>query len=551
MSDAVSASAGNGLTLSFDADARAVIARNAPADDAAPITEDWLHEQLAARGWGALRPLPDAIAVLLASYHKGSAVEALRIAEMADGSFEVTLSEDAMQAVLTLKPPCGGEAVSSDTIMQHLAEMGILSGVDQAALADAVIAESAEGVVVARGREPAHGKDGSLERLLPEARNRAPKVSETGQVDYRDLGDILVVHPGEALMRRHPPTTGVPGRTLIGAILPAREGKAVMFGGNLPGTAMSADDPDLLTAAITGQPVEVRGGMMVEPVLVIEAVTMASGNIKFDGSVVIRGDVSAGMHVEASGDIEVGGVVELSALDAGGSIVVRGGIIGGLGRKDSAVLSVRAQVNVEVGYAQNARVEAGDCIVIDDTAVQCELIAANHILVGRKKRGCLIGGRHQATLSVTAKEVGSAQRVATVFDIGINPATHKRMLELAKNHDAKEAQLAEVGKLLTLAQLQPGKLPPAMVEKAQQTATALGNAIVELREQSEAMNHQVGLAMGARVIATQKLHEGVQVHMGERHFKVPSEFEACAIGLDRKGNLGLLAIDEDEGDPSV
>lgn len=551
MSETTPGTAGSGLSLCFDAEARAVIARNAPTADARPITEEWLHEQLRTRGWGDLQPLPAAITVLLASYHKGAAVEALRIAEAVDAGFSITLSDDQMQALLTLTPARGGSEVSADDVLQHLAEMGILSGIDQAALSEAVIAGVAEGVVVACGREPEHGVDGHLERLLPDTRTRAPRANESGQIDYRDLGDILVVHPGDVLMRRHPPTTGVPGRSLTGAVLPAREGKAVMFGGNLPGTEMNADDPDLLCAAITGQPVEVRGGMMVEPVLVIEAVTMSSGNIKFDGSVVIRGDVAATLHVEASGDIEVAGVVELATLEAGGSIVVRGGIIGGIGRKDGQNPPVRAAVNVEVGYAQNAHIEAGDCIVIDDTAVQCELIAANHILVGRKKRGCLIGGRHQATLSVTAKEVGSAQRIATVFDIGINPATHKRMLELAKSRDAKEGQLAEVGKLLTLAQLQPGKLPPAMVDKARQTAAALGSAIAELGEQCEAMNRQVALSMGARVIATQKLYEGVEVHLGERRFRVPSEFETCAIGLDRKGNLGLLAVDEDENDPSV
>ena len=45
--------------------------------------------------------------------------------------------------------------------------------------------------------------------------------------------------------------------------------------------------------------------------------------------------------------------------------------------------------------------------------------------------------------------------------------------------------------------------------------------------------------------------EAVEVRLGERRFRVPSEFAACAVGLDRKGNLGLLAVDEEEGDPSV
>jgi len=287
--------------------------------------------------------------------------------------------------------------------------------------------------------------------------------------------------------------------------------------------------------------------MIVEPVLVIESVSMESGNIRFEGSVKIKGDVASGMTVSATGDIEVGGVAELATLDAGGSVLVRGGIIGALGRKDgksSGAPITRAAVSVEAGYAQNAHIEAGDCIVIEDAAIQCELIAANHIVVGRKKRGCLIGGRHQATLSLTAKEVGSPQRLATQIELGINPAMHRQMLELAKNRDAKETQLLEVSKLLALARQHPGRLPPATVEKARQTAAAIAAAIADLREQYEEINRKVALSLGARVIATQKLYESVEVHLAGHHFRVPREYEACAVGLDREGRLGLLALDE-------
>ncbi|GAA5175094.1 FapA family protein [Niveibacterium umoris] len=548
MDDASASQQGLGLTLSFDETARAVLARNSATAGAAPIDEGWLRAALAEHGWGELRVLPDAVAELLTRYHAGQAFEALRVAEAVDASLSVTLSDDHMLAQLTLVPAEGGTPVSSESVLARLNELGVQHGVDHAVLAEALAAGQAENLIVARGRAPEDGKDGALEPCQSQARSRSPRVSENGQVDYRDLGDIVVVHPGDALMRRVAPTAGTPGRTLTGDTLAAQAGKAVMFGMDLPGTRLSADDPDLLVAAITGQPVMRPDGMSVEPVLAIESVDMASGNIRFEGSVKIKGDVGAGMSVTATGDIEVGGVVELATLEAGGSVAVRGGIIGGLGRKDgkrSGAPCVRAAVNVEAGYAQNAHIEAGDCIVIEDTAVQCELIAANHIVVGRKHRGCLIGGHHQATLSLTAKEVGSPQRIATVIEIGVNPAMHRQMLELAKARDAKETQLLDVSKLLALARQQPGRLPEATVDKARQTAAAIAAAIADLREQFEELNRKVGLAMGARVIATTKLHEAVEVRLGERHFRVPREYEACAIGLDRDGTLGLLAVDEE------
>lgn len=547
MGDVSAEQGSSALGLRFDEARRAVLADFAPGENAVPLTEDALRAALAAQGWSAYRVLPEALSALLAASQSGVAVEGLCIAEAVDASFSVALSEDQMLARLTLIPAEGGAPVLAEAVLAALTELGVQSGVDQAALAEALAAGTADGVVIARGLPPEHGDDGRLEPCQAQPRTRSPKVSESGQVDYRDLGDLLVVHPGDALMQRIPPTAGTPGRTLTGAILPAQAGKAVVFGADLPGTKLSADDPDLLVAAITGQPVSRHDGMAVEPVLVIESVSMTSGNIRFEGSVKIKGDVESGMTVSATGDIEVGGVAELATLEAGGNVVVRGGIIGALGRKDGksgGAPVTRAAVSVEAGYAQNAHIEAGDCIVIDDAAIQCELIAANHIVVGRKKHGCLIGGRHQATLSLTAKEVGSPQRLTTVIELGINPAMHRQMLELTKQRDAKETQLLEVSKLLALARQQPGRLPEATVERARHTAAAIAAAIADLRDQHEEINRKVALSLGARVIATQKIYESVEVHLAGHQFRVPREYEACAVGLDREGRLGLLALDE-------
>src|SRR5690606_5702443 len=114
--------------------------------------------------------------------------------------------------------------------------------------------------------------------------------------------------PGDALMIRHHATEGTAGTTLCGDPVPASAGEDVSYASNLTGVAFAPDNPDMLVAAIVGQPVQVAGGMIVEPVYSVDAVSMASGNIHFDGSVKIRGDVSAGMRVQAAGDIEIGGV---------------------------------------------------------------------------------------------------------------------------------------------------------------------------------------------------------------------------------------------------
>ncbi len=55
------------------------------------------------------------------------------------------------------------------------------------------------------------------------------------------------------------------------------------------------------------------------------------------------------------------------------------------------------------GYTQNVRIKSGDTIEIRDTAIQCGFSAVNRIVVRSKGRGSIVGGHHQATLSVRAK----------------------------------------------------------------------------------------------------------------------------------------------------
>ena len=462
-----------------------------------------------------------------------------------DGQCRISLTADGLSASLHIVPPQnGGTPVTRDDVLKALAENGIGEGVLDEAVEAAVAAGAVDGVTVARGRLPIDGDDGRIVPVLPEARSRVPRLDKAGHIDYRDLGEIPMVHAGDPLLRREPPTSGIPGRTLLGEVLPAKAGKDVVFAPNLAGTSFPPDDANLLIAAIAGQPVTVRGGMIVEPVYKVDAVSMSSGNIDFDGSVVVRGDVAAGMTIRATGDIEVGGVVEMASLEAGGNIVIKGGALGSLGRQAGGEEATRRCGQCfTAAYVQQARVEAGDSIFIDDMAMQSELMAINHIRVGNRKRGHIVGGSAHATLSITAKVIGAPTRVKTHLEIGVNPLMHKQLLEMAKQRDARENQLLEVGKLLTLAQQHPGRIGADHVARARATAAALSTAIAELREEHNLLMTKIELSQQARVIAEQAIYEGVEVVMGNLRYMLAGEHSACAIGMIQS-SLGRITLDD-------
>ena len=137
-----------------------------------------------------------------------------QIGERRDGACAVRVDPDKMRAQLTLDRPCGGVAVTESQIRERLKDAGVLAGIIDEAIAEALALGSATDVVVARGVAAVAGVDSAFVNLVPAQQARRPHADEHGVTDYRDLGRIAVVEPGDALMRRTLATPGIDGYDL-------------------------------------------------------------------------------------------------------------------------------------------------------------------------------------------------------------------------------------------------------------------------------------------------------------------------------------------------
>lgn len=542
--------AGPDLRLLFDESSRTLSASLAPDPRFPRIDASWLRNRLAAADYADLQIRPEPIKQLIARYNAGEAVPPIEIAHCVDASLQILISLDGLSARLTLIPAKGGEPATKADVLAEIQGKGIVEGVLVDDINHAIAEGKADDLVIARGREPVPGEDGRLESLLPETRERVPSVNASGRTDYRDLGEVQVVRTGDALMRRHPPTRGTEGLSVLGRPIPAKPGRDARFAAGLRGVAPSADDPDLLVAATNGQPLRVKGGIMVEPIYTVDAVNMATGDIHFDGTVRVRNDVQAGMTISATGDIEVGGTVEPATLEAGGNIVVKGGVMGSLGSKSSSTESsthaIRCGGSFSAGYAQQARIHAGDSIFIDDMAMQCQLDAANHIRIGNHRRGHIIGGLTRACLSVHARVIGAPNRIRTEIAIGSDPALAQAVQEKAATRDAKENKLLEIGKLLTVADRNPGKVSADIITRAEDAAAALSAEIEGLRLEEEDLRQRLLLAQQARVNAENTVYEGCIFTLGEHTLRIRQDRGATTVRL-AEHTLGVFALEDDSG----
>ncbi len=488
-----------------------------------------LHAWLGVQGYGACALDDAAIANAVNECNTRPSPFVVLVGHKRDAQLEVVIAPDDMSATLRATPPQGGRTATVEDALAALAQAGVVFGIDHDSLLQVCVPDNTAAVTVAYGQAPQNGKDACFTELTPQTANRAPKVDDQGLIDYREHGGVAVVEPGALLMRRTPPTPGIAGQTVSGRLLEPRPGRDVPFAAGLGGASMAESDPNLLQAAITGQPVLVPCGVSVEPVLRVAEVSLASGNIYFDGTVQIDGEVAHGMKIQASGDIVVKGTVDGGQLQAGGNIEVSGGVIG--------QSRCQAGGSVSARFAENSTLHAGTVIALSDQALGCDLQALNQILVGTKapQRGRLVGGSAKAMMLLRVPQLGSSNGAVTRVMVGTNPELDQKYQALQlriTQEKTNEDNLEKLVKHLTAT----GD-PKGMLERAKgawrQAIQVWGKS---LAEQSE-LEKELALTQDARVEVSAGTSGLVELAFGKHRFNLPKSFDAGSFSTDSDAKL--------------
>lgn len=529
-----------GLGFRLNDEGRKLIGWCDPAGDRPALTNSICKESIEAAGFSQLFISEMALIEFVNRYTSATKPFEMEIGEVRDGAFAVSVDPDNMAAYLTVVPPYGGKPVTKAQILDTLNQRGVIYGVLTGNIEAVIEYNITEKTLIAEGLEPIKGQDGYVQSMLPQIKDRTPRVNDDGKVDYRDLGEIFTVQANQSLMKIVPPTPGEPGYNVLGKLIPPTPGKAVQWGGNLSGTNPNPENPNELLAAISGQPVLVPNGVIVEPTYEVQEVSVATGNVNFDGTVRIHGDVYAGMTVKSSADIYIDGMVETAILRANGDIVIKGGIIGhGDASKSSgmnAPVDVSCGGNISARFIQNARVEAGDSIFVDDVVVLSSLIARNSVIVGKEgsSKGKLVGGITRAGQLIRTSELGAPSNVLTKVEVGVDPSLQREMAKINHDMNQKLKELDDVQKILHLLRANPERAKPGLKEKAEKTFEALKNIIAQLTEDKNQLQQRYEVSLDAQVKAARQVYGGAEITIGGKVYTVGEERRGCTFYL--KGN---------------
>jgi len=479
------------------------------------IDEDWIFSKLKDEGLDKYQIIDQNINHLIsivnnAEYGSGK----IQLAEARDAEVIIEVKDD-LSAYMTIRPAQGGEDVTLAMVKKALAENAIRHGFMLDTIRVAIVSGEAENVLIAKGEPAVDGNDASFNCLLPEIKIRTPRIAITGSVDYRNLGEVTIVERGEPLMRRIPATIGEASKNIFGKVLEPIPGVDTPYSKDLKGVATSEKDPELLIASESGQPVIVDAGISIESTMSIDKVDLSTGNIVFEGTVIVVGDVASGMKIQADGDITVKGMVENAELEAGGDIMIHGAVIGRNEKQNSenenAALTAKGSITAK--FTENARLKAKDNIYIQDWVVKSDLDAVNEIVVGNDstRNGQIIGGSVTSGILVKAMMVGSSAGVKTKIEVGKESDVKQEMDALSSQCFKQEQALKVLHKTIAALKNNPTKHGQEMLDEANSSYNAVENSIKTLRKKQKQLKLQRKRTKNAKVVIDKMVYSGSTV----------------------------------------
>lgn len=426
-------------------------------------------------------------------------------AEGTPPGIEVLVSESGLFAKLCLAKPKEDEegqmppAVTASLLQEALQAAGVTAGVDKIALAR-LEAQPVydEDVLVAKGTPAKNGVDGKLIYHFETEQDLSPKVDAQGNVDYKNLQYAQNVAEGDLLCEIVLPTADIPGVTVRGEAIPAKNGATVPVP-NGKNTVLSGDGTKI-TAGCDGQVTLKNNKISISKMLLLENVDASTGNILFVGSVSVSGDVRGGFTIRVGGDIKVSGIVENATLVAGGNIALNKGINHG---------SATAGGSLRARFIESATVNA-DGDVFADVLLNSTVTAKGNVKLSGS-HSCIIGGRCSADNRIDCKEIGNDANIPTEIAL----TGQSRMQEERDKKAELRTQYPEaVGRVTDiLLKLDRASLPDNVKQNAIARAAYLKlrfeQALTEVTAEVEELDKQLRRQSNGLIIVRSTLYPNV------------------------------------------
>ena len=448
----------------------------------------------------------------------------------------VAINDDNLSATVHVTEPRRGALPPTiDDVVSALDAAGVRFGIDGDEITRLLAGSNyGETVVVAAGIPPVHARAGEITYHFNPNRGKPYLMMEYGRINLKELNFIENKIAGALLAELMPAVKPADGRAVTGATLLANTDMEPV--GLVAGQNTEITDGGVAIHATADGNVRLLGdAVMIEPVVSVESVNYETGNITFDGSVVVEKSIADGFVIQAGGDVQVTRGVGRATIIAGGNVLLKSGINGGGGGR------IECEGNLVAKYIEGSDITCEESVFVEEAVMHSKLSAGKHcILTGRRAEiiasDLIVGG------SLWCKKLGSIAESPTSVSIGIPPQVlisyrqAKHELELATDRlEKNEEQRRQVGQSLA-----EGKSDPRLDQASEQLeneAVELRATITEIRNNARQLRDRLEAAKRSMLVAEDTIFSGSVVTFGRGEWRPPTQGASRTILKHRRGDI--------------
>ncbi len=454
--------------------------------------------------------------------------------------YQLNVASDGMSARVRFIPPSEtGKRLTLEDFLKDLRFRNVVSGIQMDVLQEHFQSEGLYGMYLeaAKGKEPRQGKDAQIEYFFNTDLRAKPTMNEDGSVDFFHLNMVNHCKKGDMLAKIIPADEGDYGMNIMGSQIKPRDVKKVFFkfGNNI----QVSEDRLSLVSLVDGHVTLVDGQVFVSDVYEVENVDNSTGNIDFQGSVQINGNVASNFSVNASGNVIIKGVVEGAHIQAGGNIIIARGM-NGMGKG-----TLKAGGNIAAKFLESANAEADGYVSTE--AIMHSVVKAGTEVTVSGRRGFIVGGHVQAKNRITVKTLGAEMGASTIVEVGASPQVkseyarlQKDVMEVVKTIRQSQPIIADFG----AKRARGVKFSPSQLEYVKSVAQTLEKGKKELEEKNarlQELQKEFDPDVKAQVLVQGVAYPGVTVIIGDVSMIVGSSYKYCRFEK-RDGDVKMAPL---------
>ena len=449
-----------------------------------------------------------------------------------DESIAVNISNDKMKAVARVYAASaeGKQISGKEDFLARLTGAGVRHGILESAIDEWLKHRCyCTDILVAEGVPAEESRNASIEYTFNVDHEFRPNIDENGNIDFHQLNQINHVTAGDTLAILTPAYEGKNGKNVQGLEIMAR--KPVKMVLNPGANTTLSEDGCILTATASGHVETHHGKINVNNIYTVKGnIDAGTGDIDYDGTVRISGDVLAGYAVSATGDIYVDGVVEAAFLTAGGQIILSKGMHG------DAKGTLKAGGNIVAKFIQACAVESGGNVT-SGSILYSKVSAKNSILVS-SNRGVVSGGEFKAGTLISANVVGSPAKTSTQLEIGPDTAVLEQFQDIENILVEKRLEQRKTRQTLDIAKRRLEGIDPLPPDKAQYLEgieKQLSKIEIELNEMMIRYNQlkdELEKSDPGRIVVKGDVYEGTRIVISDVAYYVRNNTAHCQFLLE-------------------